>query len=124
LNSSPSIIRMIKSRRMRWARYVPWMGRKLSCIGYCWESQRERYHCEDWDVGGWIILDLGETGWGGVDWIGVAQDRYNWRSLPNAVMNRLTIFFWVQPRTYFWNYLKVLTVYWNIKLYLFSCIFH
>jgi hypothetical protein len=39
-------------------------------------------------------------------------------------MNRLTIFFWVQPRTYFWNYLKVLTVYWNIKLYIFSCIFH
>jgi hypothetical protein len=30
---------------------------------------------------------------------------------------RLTIFFWVQPRTYFWNYLKVLRVYWNIKLH-------
>jgi hypothetical protein len=26
-------------------------------------------------------------------------------------MSRLTIFFWVQPRTYFLNYLKVLTVY-------------
>jgi hypothetical protein len=36
----------------------------------------------------------------------------------------LPYFFGVQPRTYFWKYLKVLTVYWNIKLYLFSCIFH
>jgi hypothetical protein len=44
-------------------------------------------------------------------------------TVPRPTLNRLTIFFWVQPRTYFWNYLKVLTVYWNIKLYLFSCIF-
>jgi hypothetical protein len=26
------------------------------CIGYWWESQREREHWEDEDVGGWIIL--------------------------------------------------------------------
>jgi hypothetical protein len=39
-------------------------------------------------------------------------------------IGRLTIFFGSNPNTYFWNYLKVLTVYWNIKLYLFSCIFH
>jgi hypothetical protein len=45
-------------------------------------------------------------------------------SVTACIMCRLTIFFWVQPRTYFWNYLKVLTVYWNIKLDLFSCIFH
>jgi hypothetical protein len=34
-----------------------------------------------------IKLDLGEIGWGGVDWIGLAQDRDRWRALVNAVMN-------------------------------------
>jgi hypothetical protein len=32
-------------------------------------------------------MDLGETGWGGVDWIGLAQDRVKRRALENAVMN-------------------------------------
>jgi hypothetical protein len=31
--------------------------------------------------------DLGEIGWGGVDWIGLAQDRDKWRALVNVVMN-------------------------------------
>jgi hypothetical protein len=30
---------------------------------------------------------LGERGWDGVNWIGLAQDRYRWRALVNAVMN-------------------------------------
>jgi hypothetical protein len=34
-----------------------------------------------------IKTDLGEIGWGGVDWIGLAQDKDNWRALVNAVMN-------------------------------------
>jgi hypothetical protein len=34
-----------------------------------------------------IRLDLGEIGWGGVDWIGLAQDRDRWRALVNSVMN-------------------------------------
>jgi hypothetical protein len=34
-----------------------------------------------------IRLDLVEIGWGGVDWIGLAQDRDKWRALVNAVMN-------------------------------------
>jgi hypothetical protein len=34
-----------------------------------------------------INMDLLETGLGGVDWIGLAQDRYRWRALVNAVMN-------------------------------------
>jgi hypothetical protein len=32
-------------------------------------------------------MDLGEVGWGDVDWIGLAQDRDRWRALVNAVMN-------------------------------------
>jgi hypothetical protein len=32
-------------------------------------------------------MDLLEIGWGGVDWIGLAQDRDKWRVLVNAVMN-------------------------------------
>jgi hypothetical protein len=32
-------------------------------------------------------MDLVEIGLGGEDWIGLAQDRYRWRALVNAVMN-------------------------------------
>jgi hypothetical protein len=34
-----------------------------------------------------IKIDLGEIRWGYVDWIGLAQDRDQWRTLVNAVMN-------------------------------------
>jgi hypothetical protein len=33
-----------------------------------------------------IRMDLGEVGWGDVDWIGLAQDRNRWRALVNAVL--------------------------------------
>jgi hypothetical protein len=33
-----------------------------------------------------IKMDLVEIGWGGMDWIGVAQDRDQWRTLVNTVM--------------------------------------
>jgi hypothetical protein len=49
LYSSPGIIRIIKSRRMRWAGHVVQMWEKRNA--YRWESQRER----DQDVGGWIL---------------------------------------------------------------------
>jgi hypothetical protein len=38
--SSPDIIRMIKSRRMRWAGHVARMGGREMHIGYWWESQK------------------------------------------------------------------------------------
>jgi hypothetical protein len=34
-----------------------------------------------------IRMDLGEVGWGDVDWIGVARDRNWWRALVNSVLN-------------------------------------
>jgi hypothetical protein len=37
-----------------------------------------------------IKIDLGEVGWGSVDWIGLVPDRNSWRALVKAVLN-----FWV-----------------------------
>jgi hypothetical protein len=34
-----------------------------------------------------IRMDLGEVGWGDVDWIGLAQDRNRWRALVNSILN-------------------------------------
>jgi hypothetical protein len=56
LYSCPSVIRMIKSRRIRWVGHVARMGRRGMHIEYWWESQKERDHWEDQDVGGWAIL--------------------------------------------------------------------
>jgi hypothetical protein len=36
-----------------------------------------------------IRMDLVEVGLGDVDWIGIAQDRDNWRALVNMAMNLL-----------------------------------
>jgi hypothetical protein len=44
LYSSPSIIRMIKSRRVKWAGQEARMGRIGMHIEYLWESQKERDH--------------------------------------------------------------------------------
>jgi hypothetical protein len=42
LYSSPSIITIIKPRRMRWAGHVAQRGEREMHIGYWWESQREK----------------------------------------------------------------------------------
>jgi hypothetical protein len=51
-------------------------------IGYLWELGRPRRRWVDN-----IKIDLRETGWDGMDWIDVAQDRDQWRALVNTVMN-------------------------------------
>jgi hypothetical protein len=56
LYSSLSMIRMIKSKRMRWAGHVTRMGRRGMHKGYSWERQKERVLSEDQDIGGWIVL--------------------------------------------------------------------
>jgi hypothetical protein len=43
---------------------------------------RPRHRCEDG-----VRIDLREVGWGGVDWIHLAQDRDQWRALANTVIN-------------------------------------
>jgi hypothetical protein len=49
-------MRMIKSRRMRWAGHETRMGTIGMHTGYWWEIQKERDHWEDQDIGEWTIL--------------------------------------------------------------------
>jgi hypothetical protein len=85
------IIRMIKSRRMRWAGNVAWMGEKRNTYRLLVEKAEGRRPLER-PRRRWVRLDiinvcLGEIGEGDVDWIGLAQDRDKWRALVNAVLN-------------------------------------
>jgi hypothetical protein len=89
LYSSPDIIRQIKSRRMRWAEHVASMGEGRNVyrvlVGKPKGKRplvRQRHRWEDG-----IKMDLREIGWGGVEWIHLAQDRDRWRALVNVVMN-------------------------------------
>jgi hypothetical protein len=34
-----------------------------------------------------IKMEVGEIGWGGMDWIDLSQDRDQWREFMNTVMN-------------------------------------
>jgi hypothetical protein len=89
LYSSPSIIRIIKSRRMRWARHVARMGEKWNV---CWllvgkpEGKRPLGRLRRRWIDN-IKMDFLEIGLTVVDWIVLAQDSYRWRALVNSVMN-------------------------------------
>jgi hypothetical protein len=76
LYSSPSIIRIIKSRRMRWAGHVAQMREKKNTyrlsVGKP-EGKRPLGRPRRRWVDN-ISMDLGEMGWGDVDWIGLAKD--------------------------------------------------
>jgi hypothetical protein len=65
------------------------MRRKEACIWFWWGNLRERDHWGDprrrWEDN--IRMDLQEVGCGGMDWIGLAQDRDRWRAIVNAIMN-------------------------------------
>jgi hypothetical protein len=53
---SPSIIRTVKSLRMRVAGRLARFVRRGIRVGYWWEIQKETYRQEDNDLGWWIIL--------------------------------------------------------------------
>jgi len=89
LYSSPNIVLVIKSRRMRWAGHVARMGEGrgvyMVLVGKPEERRplgRPRRRWEDN-----IRIDLPKVGCGGVDWMELAQDRDRWRALVSAVMN-------------------------------------
>jgi hypothetical protein len=87
LYSSPSVIRMIKSGRMRWAGHVTRMGEKRDACRLL-AGKPEGKRSQGRSRRRWvdnIRIDLGEVGWGDVRWIGLAQDSDNWRALVNAV---------------------------------------
>jgi hypothetical protein len=56
LRYSQDIIRMIQSRRTRWARHVERMRRLGTRTGYWWESQRDRDRKKEQYIGGWTLL--------------------------------------------------------------------
>ena len=89
LYSSPNFVRVIKSRRMRWAEHVARMGEERGVyrvlVGKP-EGKRPLGRPRRTWVGN-IGMDLQEVGCGYVDWIGLAQDTDRWRTLVSAVMN-------------------------------------
>jgi hypothetical protein len=89
LYSLPNIIRMINSRRMKWAWHVARMGEKMNSyrifVGKPKGKRplgRPRRRTVDN-----IKRHLRETGWDSVDWIDVVQSRDQWRALVNTVVN-------------------------------------
>jgi hypothetical protein len=89
LYSSPNIVRVIKSRRMRWVGHVACIGEGNDVyrvlVGRPEGKRplgRPRRRYEDN-----IKLDLRETGIDGANWIQLSRDRVQWRALVNAVVN-------------------------------------
>jgi hypothetical protein len=87
--SSPNIVRVIKSRRMRWAGHVARMGEERGMYRVLLGKPagkgplgipRRRWVDN-------IRVDLQEVRCGYMDWIGLAQDRDRWRKLVSAVIN-------------------------------------
>ena len=85
---SPSIVRVIKSRRMRWAGHVERMGDiyiyRFSVVKGEGKRPLGRPRRRWYDN---IKMDLQKEGFEGIDWIDLAQDRDKRRGLINTVMN-------------------------------------
>jgi hypothetical protein len=89
LFSSPSISKIIKSRKIRSAGHIARIGEKRNVyrllVGKP-EGKRPLGRTRRRWVDN-IRMNLGEMGWGDVDWIGLAKDRNRWRALVNSVLN-------------------------------------
>ena len=87
LYSSPNIVRVIKSRRMRWAGHVARISEERGAyrvlVGKSEGKRPLRRPRRRWVD---IRMDL-QVGCGYGDWVGLAQDRDRWRTLVSAVMN-------------------------------------
>jgi len=86
---SPIIVRLIKSRRMRWAGHIACMGERKGLyrvlVGKPEGKRPIGRPRHRWDDN--IKMDIQEVGCGVMDWIDLAQERDRWRALVNAVMN-------------------------------------
>ena len=93
LYSSPNIVRVIKSRRMRWAEHLSRMGERRGVyrvlVGKLEGKRPFGRPWRRWEYN--IKLDFQEVVCGIMDWIELAQHarRYRWRALVNAVMKLL-----------------------------------
>jgi hypothetical protein len=89
LYSSLDIIRMIKSRRMRWGGHVARMGEKRNAYRILVGKPKGKRPLvrprRRWVDN--IKVDLREIERNGMDWIDVAQDRDQWKALVNTVLN-------------------------------------
>jgi hypothetical protein len=89
LYSSPNIVRVIKSKRMRWAGHVARMGEgRVVYRVLVGRSEGKRLLGRPrrrWEDN--IKMDLREIGIDGANWIQLAQDRDWWRACVNTVMN-------------------------------------
>jgi hypothetical protein len=89
LYSSPNIVRVIKSRRMRWAVHVARMGEGRGVYRVLVGKPEGRRPLgrprRRWEDN--IRMDLREVGCGCMDWMELAQDRERWRASVSAVMN-------------------------------------
>jgi len=87
--AQPSIIRVIKLIRMSWAGYVARMGDRTGAnrilVGRPEGKRPFGRPRRRWE--GNIKMDLQDMGWGGMDWIDLAESRDRRRALVNAVMN-------------------------------------
>jgi hypothetical protein len=89
LYSSPSVIRIIMSRRMRWVGHVARMWENRNAYRLL-VGKPEGKRPLGRPIHRWvdnIMMDLGEVGWGDSDWISLTKDRNRWRALVNSVLN-------------------------------------